>query len=362
MSKIIIKNKKWIIRLIPFLLFFIFLVACKFTFKNDDEARAELNKVSSVNAGEEVTFNLTVVTENIDEYDNERFIIAVYAPKTWDHAKNTKVTFTCEKVWGSEVKNMSLIPDGTSPKNQNGLTWDQALRKETKDDPNIEGADMQWVAFISDDGAAVSNGFNPEIKVQVTMKTGPLNMRCKLGFFVNNNNDGLGSDDQYYGWIYTDCFEVVNGEGDIVDYCELHYNTAIPGSSTQNDILTFKFNGGIDDDPHKLNDLVNETEIYYNATAYTTDGLTYTKKVRMTKENEFGKTHALTFWAESFFEIDRSKTLQKIEYYFSNKDGSKFVDLYDDKKKEADKAGRIGPLGIEGDRPVEPFVYTFSCR
>jgi len=358
-------DKKWIFRLLPALAFvMICLVACHFKFKDDDEALAILNQTLVVNAGDEITFDLTVLTDCQNNYDNENMIIAVYAPKAWKPAENTTITFVCDKIWGSEVKTMSLVPEGTSPKNQPGLSWEQALKNRTKDDPNIDGADMQWVTFVSDDSAPVSAGLNPEIKVTVTMKTGPDNMRCRLGFFVNNTDDGLGGDDQYYGWIFTQCFETINGEGDVIDFCELHYNTAMPGSSTQNDILTFKFNGGIDLDPAMANDLAYEDNIYYCATAHTAAGATYTKKVKMTKENEFGRTFAITYWPEGFFGIDRTETITEIKYYFSNENGSKFVDLYDDRTKDSDDGGAPSgkTKGLEGEREIQPFVYGFTCR
>jgi len=368
MNNEIKKQGKWKFRLVlSFCLILLVVVACEVSFHNLKIENEEGQAVTSVNAGDTAVFKYDLHIQGYDRNDvNERLVVAVLTPKVWDAKNNSRITLVAPSSnLGDEVIEFDPITTGTTPKGMTGVEWPEALKIWIKDDPNITDADMQWTAFISAKGANYSGATMwDDVKLTVKIKTSEHNVKCKVGFFAANNSNALeadmnGSLTSFNGWNYTECFEVMNGEGDLIDFCEMHYNSALPGSSTQNDILTFRFNAGIDDDPdYFLNELAYENKIYYNVTAYTKEGTQYTKKAEMTRNSEFGKTFSITYWPESFLGMDRSETLDRIEYYFSNEAGDKIVDYKDDQIQ----SGAIPKPGTEGDRPVEPFKFTVSCR
>lgn len=310
-------------------------------------------------AGEPIEIIADVQVHFQSEVKGEKFIIAVQAPRSWKAANNTEIVFECigfdegEGVWNT----MSLIPADVSPQNQKGLTWPQALQKKLRDEnPNVLD-DMEWVAFQSD--RTFDLNLNAEYKMNVKVKTitGPENLRAKIGVFVNHSSDGLGSNDPApmggirWNALWTDCIEVVEGEGDIIDFCEFHFNMHTLGKATQDDIVTIKYIGDVD-----TNDLMNEQDIYLCATAITTDGAEYKVNDRldaskMRKESKYGKIFSLTFWPEAYFQINRNEVIDRIEYYFADKTGTKYVSLYDDEHK-----GEVNP----SPKPNTPFVYKFD--
>jgi len=362
------KRKAMIIS--TFCVLLLIMIACEVSFHNLKIVDQNGKETTKVNAGDTVTFYYDMYINSIYDYTNEKLVVAILAPKSWNVKNNARLTLLApSSKLGNELQDFEPIPLGTYPAKMPGVDWTEALKIFIEDDPNIEDADMEWIAFITKNGSYISSSTDwKDVKLTIKIKTGPGNVKCKLGFFAACNSEALGEDfnkslTSFNGWTYTNCFEVTNGEGDLVDYCVLHYNSAIPGNSTQNDLLTFRFNSGIDENPEAfLNELAFENEIYYNATAYTKAGKKYSKKVKMGRNSEFGRTFTLTIWPENFFGIDRSETLDKIEYYFSNEDGSKFVDYQDDKIQSSLTTDAPGEIKLRRDRPVEPFNYNFYCR
>ena len=294
----------------------------------------------TVKAGEIATFTMHIRVEPGENSNDTRLVIGYLVPKGWDAANNTVVTYTSSIDEG--VQTMSLIPEGNNPKNGNGLTWSNALRSKFDFGPNVID-DMEWIAFWSDEVYSVTNGEKLSANVTIKTKTGTDNMRVKLGFFVNHTNDGLNSTDQWKV-LYTDCFDVVDGEGDPLDFCELHFNSAQPVQATKNDIITIKYQGDI-----AANILDGAEEVYLCATAFTDNGNTYyvcnlDESSKMVKENAFGHTFSLTFWPAGYFGIPQGERITKIQYSFLNEDGS--VELQQ----------------VNEDMSEVPFVYTFNCN
>jgi hypothetical protein len=94
----------------------------------------------------------------------------------------------------------------------------------------------------------------------------------------------------------------------------------VPSNATKNDILTIKFQGDI-----AANNLDGIDEIYLIAKAMTNSGNEYavnekSAKTRMVRES--GKTYSLTFWAADYFGIPENEEILRLEYYFTNLDGS----------------------------------------
>ncbi|MGQ8338260.1 DUF4961 domain-containing protein [Sunxiuqinia sp. A32] len=294
----------------------------------------------TVNAGEEATFTMHVRVEPGENKNDVRLVIGYLVPKSWNAAENTVVTYTSNIDEGT--KTMSLIPEGNLPKNGGGLSWSNALRSKFEFGPNVL-EDMEWIAYWSDAVYSVQNQEKLSADISIQTVTGPENMRVKLGFFVNHTEDGINGTD-HWKVLYTDCFDVINGEGDPVDFCQLHFNKAQPLQATKDDIITIKYQGDI-----AQNKLDDSEEVYLCATAFTDNGNSYyvcnmDDQSRMLRENAFGHTFSLTFWPAGYFGIPEGETVTKIQYSFLNGDGS--VELQE----------------VLEDMSEVPFVYTFSCK
>lgn len=372
--KLKLKNKILIYKILGCLLVLIIFISCGIAwyenhgdvFKDEYQNNNSpiIYKTSSVKAGEYAEYIMYVKCAS--NYDNEthRLIVALNVPKVWTEAKSAILTWENNEDLGTEYK-MSPIPEGTSPKSQPGLTWSQTLLNAVGGrNPNILD-DTQWVAFQADDPWTIFNGSNAYtlfVKVRIKIKTGPDNLRAKIGFFVNYDGDGMGTDEDRWKVMWGDCFDVTDGEGaEPIDFCQYHFYQATPGNATQNDILTFKYIGDYYNNP-----LIDETDIYLNAKAYTAEGNTYTvneisDKTKLVKDSQWGVMWSRTVWPEGYFSVPSNETITRIEYYFTNKDGSLYVSKYDDKVAGAMEPGYEEEL-VRPGRPIEPFIYYFVCK
>ena len=280
---------------------------------------------AKINAGEIATFvmngHIEVAGDQV-QYD-DRLIFAILVPKAWKLLENNpQVTYrtTVLETWET-VSTMSPIPDTQSPKNMQGYTWPDALMERFGVGTNVLN-DMEWVAFKSDKGYHLNNGDKPYFEVTVKCYVGMQNLRARLGFFINRDDDGLSQDDRYFKASFSDPFTVENGTGTYIDFCTYHYNAVEPLESNQNDFITFSFIGSA-----HLNDLSATGEVYFNAVAHTDAGNTYEVMARdastlMKRENSYSSTYKKTIWPAGYFGIPEGETITKIEYQFVNADGT----------------------------------------
>ena len=306
---------------------------------------------AKINAGEIATFvmngHIEVAGDQV-QYD-DRLIFAILVPKAWKLLENNpQVTYrtTVLETWET-VSTMSPIPDTQSPKNMQGYTWPDALMERFGVGTNVLN-DMEWVAFKSDKGYLLNNGEKPYFEVTVKCYVGMQNLRARLGFFINRDDDGLSQDDRYFKASFSDPFTVENGTGTYIDFCTYHYNAVEPLESNQNDFITFSFIGSA-----HINDLSATGEVYFNAVAHTDAGNTYEVMARdastlMKRENSYSSTYKKTIWPAGYFGIPEGETITKIEYQFVNADGTIVIN------KTADD--------IAGDEPeiIENQMFGFE--
>ena len=306
---------------------------------------------AKINAGEIATFvmngHIEVAGDQV-QYD-DRLIFAILVPKAWKLLENNpQVTYrtTVLETWET-VSTMSPIPDTQSPKNMKGYTWTDALMERFGVGTNVLN-DMEWVAFKSDKGYHLNNGDKPYFEVTVKCYVGMQNLRARLGFFINRDDDGLSQDDRYFKASFSDPFTVENGTGTYIDFCTYHYNAVEPLESNQNDFITFSFIGSA-----HINDLSATGEVYFNAVAHTDAGNTYEVMARdastlMKRENSYSSTYKKTIWPAGYFGIPEGETITKIEYQFVNADGTIVIN------KTADD--------IAGDEPeiIENQMFGFE--
>jgi hypothetical protein len=306
--------------------------------------KIEINQVATFT----VTGNVSV-SGNRDNAD--RLVFAMLAPRVWKIRYNTTVTYRAdEELDWDEEQTMSVIPDSSSPRNMSGYTWPEALMERCGLGTNRYN-DMEWVAWQADVPVQLYSGSKPNYEITIKCKVSDDNLIASLGFFVNDIEDGLTTDTQYYKVVYSDAFTVYGGKGETIDYSKVRFNSAEPSRALQDDFITFTFAGEAYD-----NDLISCDEIFFEATAKTDKGNSYLVNKRsdetlMTREDTFSHSYSLTIWPAGFFGVPDDETITSIEYKFTNRDGSIFIN------KSVEEQ-------LSGDTPDsldDPFTFTMLC-
>ena len=293
---------------------------------------------ASVRAGETVNTTLRAYIQAAEDRTNVRFVIGVLVPRSWRAAENTEMRYT------SNFGDGDLVPipaNVRAPNSGNTLAWSAALMNKFGIGPNLVD-DMEWIVFWTREQYTIRNGNRPEITAHISIKSGPQNMKFKFGYFVASSEDGLndflGGPEALYKTLYSDCFEVSDGEGDLLDFCNPPQTFVDPYRSTDNDILTLTYDRDILPGP------LNE-EIYLCAKAELSDGAfkevcEATSKQQLTKVDGAKGRFEITLWPRQYFELQAGQTIERLSYYFTDQTGSI----------------KVGYANTE-----EPFVYTFRC-
>lgn len=313
------------------LLFLLFVVVYSCVFLDSKEYP------ETVTAGEMATFKMDIHVQPVGGAANgEKLIIALLVPNSWETETESVVTYTSSVDEGTQ--SMSVVPDNVLPVNGGGLTWGAHLKNRLGVGPNVL-SDMKWVTFQSDKSYNIGGGEYVSASVTINTLVAEDNLRAKIGFFVNHSSDGLSTNPDNWKVQYSDCIDVLDGEGLVTDYCELQFNVVQPINATKNDFLTFSFQGDIAPNP-----LIEAQEVYLCAKAITDTGAEYEvcgmeAKAQMTKASAFSNSYALTLWPGQYFNIPANETLVRIEYSFTNEDGT--VVIQDD---------------------TEPYAYVPKCN
>lgn len=169
-------------------------------------------------AGETAEFTMNVRSELATDITNERVIIGVLMPASWNPAANVTMTYTSTGAGDEGVQTMSLIPDSVLPANGATVPWPQHLMNKFGVGPNAAGSNMQWVAFQSDKVYALPDDTVMTAAVKIRVLVGSENLTAQFGFFVNNSGDGI-KDDANWKVSYSDCMPVTGGTGTVNNYC-----------------------------------------------------------------------------------------------------------------------------------------------
>lgn len=305
------------------------------------EQITKIDQPATAKVGDIVPIDVTISIPTVGDGGPDYLVLGILVPKGWKAAQNTTITYTSPL--GNGV--MSLIPDASLPKAGGGLTWSAYMKKTFGNAGNLID-DMEWVAYQTDKSYPHGGGRTIDGVLHIKMKVGADNNNTivKLGYVISDTGNGFTSDGNgtYYSQVSPPtCFEVTGGSGDIVDFCNPQLTVVDPPKSLDNDFVTLTFDGTIVATP-----VVNETEVYLCATAYTANGKTYavceqTDKTRMTQTSATSKKFQLTFWPRSFFGIPDGETIAKMEYFVTNK-------------------ANTAKVGYGNTN--QPFVYTFKCQ
>lgn len=335
------------------------IMSCAMVIDGVDIAQIDENgrEVYYAQAGSEMKFTLRGHVEcNIasDDGITANLIFAMLVPKDWDLANNSTVTYKCELADNPDAEmSMSVVPANSLPKNGGGKTWSQCLTDRYGVGPNVLD-DMEWVVFQTDRKWTVLNNQRPSFTIYVTAKAGAKNLRCKLGFYVDDTDDGFSTDERRFKVTYpSECFEIVGGKGATIDFCNQHFYKVTPLTSLQDDYITINFMGDV-----AQSELSNEENIYLLGKAVTSSGAVYqvtncNDSTLMRRVSTLGKTFTKTIWPVSYFKVPDGEELDHIEYYFSNADGTLTVTKSDDDFVQ---------LGTPLPDEKEPFDFKFSCE
>jgi len=326
----LINNKRTKRRLgfLSFVIFFGLIVgACVSTIVN-------IQQPTIVAAGDTAHIVLDIQWKETNEDHTDRQVIGICVPKSSNAGSNTKMYLVSE----IGESGMSKVPAGaTEP--SSGLEWAEAFTKKFGIGPNLID-DMEWIVFWSDIKFFVANQSLVNAKIFINIKTGPDNLMVKPGYAMCEDRDGLSdSNSGYYTSAFGNCLEVNEGEGDVVDFCNPQIGIGEPSNATDNDLITIRYNGLLDE-----TGLKNESEVFLCATAFTSDGETIevcgSEDIAQLRSIE-SKRWRIDMWPRKFFNLRDDQTLTRIEYYF--------VD-------------RTGTFKTGYGNTADPFKFTFKCK
>lgn len=288
---------------------------------------------ASINGGEILPITLNVKVET-NQSQTSKFMVAVLVPKLWRVANTATVTFTSDITTGPQQ--MTVIPNSTAAPQANGLNWPNLLAAKIGNGGNLIN-DWEWVAFYSNADLSVGGNVTVRATVNISIPVTNDNLSFKMGYVVANSSDGLSATDRY-GTFFPGCLRV-NGDGDLIDFCNPQLASIDPRTSLDNDIITINFDAGV-----AQNTLQDANAIYLCATGITTTGTSIEtcRQVPASKLTSLGAGRwRIDIWPRNFFAVDDNQQLARMEYFFTDETGSIKV-------------------GYGGGQT--PFIYTFKCQ
>ncbi|MGI6242231.1 MAG: DUF4961 domain-containing protein [Prevotella sp.] len=350
-------KKKWGIPTLVTVMAVLLIVSCGLFIDGYHIAQIDNGKeVYYAYAGQEMKFSINGHLEcNTDDNNGitGNLVFAMLVPKDWNFSKNAIVTYKNDLADDPDaLLPMEIMPETSLPKNGGGKSWQQCLINRYGVGPNVLD-DMEWVVFQTARKWNILNNQTPKYTIYIKAKAGMKNLRCKLGFFVNDTDDGFSTDDRRYKCIFAnECFEIVGGQGMTIDFCNNHYSKVTPLTALQNDYVTVSYVGDI-----ATNHLNDYKDIYLQGEAITKDGHVYKIDRRdastlMKRTGELSKTYTKTFWPTGFFGVPLGKEIESFNYWFTNADGTETITQSDDDFIQ---------LGKPLPTTKEPFNFKFNC-
>lgn len=297
-----------------------------------------VDEPTTAKAGEEMTITMRTRIDVADGgRSNVRLIIGFMAPKSWAAATNSNITFTTN-TYGSG----KMVPVPSSIIGTNGKSWPETLRERFGMGGNFMTDELEWVVFWTEQTYNTPQGVKDNINVKIVTKAGPQNVQFKTGYFLGTSSEGLSDvfgSNNVYKCQFKDCFEVTDGQGDLIDFCNPAIAAVTPGMATDNDFLTLSFDPDVVPTP-----LSGVGNIYFCAKGFTTNGqvLDACAQTDASKLKKYtGNKSAITFWPRAFFKMQEGQTLERIEYFFTD---------------------ATGTVKVGYSNTASPFVYTFKCQ
>ncbi|HRH50871.1 MAG TPA: DUF4961 domain-containing protein [Panacibacter sp.] len=338
-NNIKIKTKKrkyfWIY---PSLIVIAFILADCGVFFNEDNP---VDEPISVKAGDTMSVVLHTKYDIFGDKLGLHLVGGILVPKSWNAAQNSTAFFTSTITTG--IQQMSIIPANEIPFGSDGLNWAESVTKKYGFGSNVIN-DLEWVIFWSNNTYDVTSADNhATADITINVKTGTENLQYKRGYFLSESIDAF-STSQYSDWqfvqgFFTNCFNITDGTGDLIDFCNPQIGAGEPSNAKAGDIVTIKYDGDLD-----ASDLKNAGDIFLCAKAYTTAGQTIDVCLQEDKSKMVlwgSNKWRMDLWPAKYFNLKSGEELSKIEYYFTDKTGTI-------------KTGYANTAA--------PFVYKFKCN
>lgn len=298
-----------------------------------------VDQPSTVKAGETFTTTMNCHLNVADGgRTNVRLIIAFLAPRSWNAAANSTVTFTTD-----DDGDGTMVPVPATVIGANNKNWPATLKERFGMGGNYSPDDLEWVVFWTSNAYNIPAGADDNIKVTINTLAGPENTQFKTGYFLGTSTDGISDfwgPNNVYKSMFKDCFTVTDGTGDLIDFCNPQIAAYTPGTTTDNDWLTISF------DPTVVQTQLDGVgDVYLCGTAVTTDGdsLTTCESTANSLLLPYtGKKSALTIWPRAFFKVPEGKTLKKFDFFFTDASGTV----------------KVGAANSS----TTPFSFTFKCQ
>lgn len=264
-----------------------------------------------------------------------QLLAGIMVPKSWKARENAVLTFTSPKGNGT----MRMIPD-SEIEPVSGVNWHQAAKNMFGIGPNLVD-DFEWIIYRSTQSYTFVNNEDIDFDVKVECNVGAENMLVRLGFYVGSSIENLRPEDtDYKKFTFSNVFEVIDGEGDLIDFVNPQLGTIQPVKSLDNDIITLTFNGGV---TNTVLDGVND--IYLRVKAFDDNdqliGEVNERNDKTKLSSIGGKRFRIDMWPRGFFAIEKGIHIARLEYFFTDADGTKTVGY---------------------GNTEEPFKYTFRCE
>lgn len=268
-----------------------------------------------------------------------QLLAGIMVPKSWNARRNAVLTYTSTKGNGT----LRMIPDAEIEP-VSGLSWHEAAKKMFGIGPNLVD-DFEWIIYRSTQSFTFVNNEHERadlsFDVKVECNVGSENMLVSLGFYVGSSIENLRPEDtDYKKFTFSDVLEVVDGEGDLVDFVNPQLGTVQPVKSLDNDIITLTFDAGV-----TATDLDNTDEIYLRVKAFDPEGQviaeinTRDDKTRLSSIG--GKKFILDLWPRRYFSVPKGTQIGWLEYFYTDASGTAAVGY---------------------GNTDEPFKYTFRCE
>jgi len=282
-----------------------------------------VNQPTSASVGEEITVTIDV---EVTGKDGGTLIFGFCAPRAWQAAKNTTVSFT------SSIGNSTLsLIDPSEVDAEMKKPWAEQITEREGFGGNY--GEMSWTVFKADNDFTPPDDTNEDNPVTgtITLKTvvGQSNIITQLGYFLGEGFWGyLGDGSNSLSFFEETCLEVSGAPGQAVNLCGPQPRKLINLETyTFNDLITITFDATEDE-----TDLIGASGVYLCARAVTNSGTSEVcERSPRTALRKVGEDlWSITIWPPTYFDIEDGNSIGELLMNFQNESGDIIVRAFGD--------------------------------
>lgn len=291
-----------------------------------------VDQPATIQAGDVLTTTVHVHIKAAAAGTGARLVIGFLAPKKWNAASNTTMSYTSNYGDGT----MSLAAAGSKPAGSN-MDWPTTIRSKSGIGKN-KIRDLEWVVFWSDKTYNIVNGDNVYAAVKIETKTGPQNVIVDLGYFAASTTEDINGSSNPYGVKFA-TLETTGGIEPVVNFLVPQLALVDPLQNLDNEFTTITFDGSL-----IPNNLTGASQVYLCATAYTNDHQTITVCDQKDKEKMTNLSRdkwRIDIWPRDYFNVSEGQSIDSMKYYFINE---------------------AGDVTVKQPTTDLPFKYVFTCQ